>query len=56
MTNESDGSLTTGSNGGHGLVGMRERVAMLGGSLKAGPRANGGFRVSASLPFERLSP
>jgi signal transduction histidine kinase len=36
--------------GGHGLVGMRERVAMLGGSLDAGPTADGGFRVAAVLP------
>jgi len=56
VINESDGSVTAGSSGGHGLVGMRERVAMLGGSLKAGPRADGGFSVSANLPFERLSP
>jgi len=56
VTNESDGPLTTRSNGGHGLVGMRERVAMLGGSLKAGPGAKGGFSVKASLPFESLSP
>jgi signal transduction histidine kinase len=36
--------------GGHGLVGMRERVTMLGGSLDAGPTGDGGFRVSAVLP------
>ena len=41
------------SNGGHGLVGMQERVAMLGGSLQAGPRESGGFLVSATLPLER---
>jgi signal transduction histidine kinase len=37
--------------GGHGLVGMRERTAMLGGSLAAGPTADGGFRVAAVLPM-----
>jgi signal transduction histidine kinase len=36
---------------GHGLTGMRERVALLGGSLSAGPAANGGFVVSAVLPL-----
>ena len=35
---------------GHGLVGMRERAAGLGGSLQAGPGAAGGFRVHALLP------
>src|ERR1700694_772831 len=39
-------------NDGHGLVGMRERVSMLGGSLHAGPRESGGFLVTATLPLE----
>ena len=43
---------TTGNNGGgHGLVGMRERVALYGGSLEARPGADGGFVVRASLPI-----
>ncbi|RXS71627.1 sensor histidine kinase [Streptomyces sp. TM32] len=37
---------------GHGLIGMRERVGMVGGSLTAGPRAGGGFRISAVLPLK----
>ena len=37
--------------GGHGLVGMRERATMLGGSLDAGPAEDGGFRVTAVLPL-----
>ncbi len=37
--------------GGHGLAGMRERAAMLGGHLSAGPTANGEFLVTAFLPF-----
>ncbi|MEV5280223.1 sensor histidine kinase [Streptomyces sp. NPDC051994] len=42
---ESDG-------GGHGLLGMRERVTALGGRCTAGPRYGGGFRVQAILPVE----
>jgi len=42
------------AGGGHGLIGMRERAALFGGKLEAGPYA-GGFRVRASLPLEELS-
>jgi signal transduction histidine kinase len=44
------GSGDGAASGGHGLVGMRERAAMLGGSLDAGPTDDGGFQVSAVLP------
>ncbi|MFI1583168.1 sensor histidine kinase [Embleya sp. NPDC020630] len=37
--------------GGHGLVGMRERIGVLGGELEARPGADGGFRVAARLPL-----
>jgi signal transduction histidine kinase len=38
---------------GQGLLGMRERVALCGGDLQAGPSINGGFRVRATIPKDR---
>ncbi len=45
---------TTGT--GHGLVGMRERVRLTGGTLDTGPLPDGGFRVAARLPLPPASP
>jgi signal transduction histidine kinase len=42
---------SAGDLGGHGLAGMRERLAVLGGSLDAGPVPGGGFSVRARLPL-----
>jgi signal transduction histidine kinase len=47
-----DGRGETGPGQGHGLAGMRERVGIFGGSFEAGPCADGGFAVRASLPFQ----
>lgn len=49
----SDGSpLTALPSGGHGLLGMKERVTAHGGGFAAGPTADGGFRVSAMVPLQ----
>ena len=49
-----DGTAVPGADpvgGGHGLIGMPERAAAVGGRVTAGPRDGGGFEVSAVLPL-----
>jgi signal transduction histidine kinase len=40
-----------GRDAGHGIIGMRERAAAVGGWVSAGPRGGGGFQVLAELPL-----
>ena len=51
MTDTGRGQPATAGNSGHGLAGMRERAAAVGGTVEAGPGPAGGFRVAARLPL-----
>ena len=50
IEDDGPGPARTARGGGHGLVGMRERAGMFGGTLEAGPRERG-FAVRAVLPY-----
>jgi signal transduction histidine kinase len=51
ITDDGAGTAPPVASGGHGLVGMRERVALYGGRLDAGRRPGGGFAVRVLLPI-----
>jgi signal transduction histidine kinase len=58
VTDEGAGVTRHGASGreaGHGIAGMRERVAMYGGDFRAGPRPEGGFQVTARFPVDGRS-
>ena len=60
ITDSGDAALSAsagaGNAGGHGLIGMRERAALFGGTLTAGPRGDRGFEVRALLPYDQGNP
>lgn len=59
ITDDGRGTASTGAGStgsGYGIAGMRERAALLDGRLSAGPRPQGGFRVTAALPLPHLAP
>ena len=51
MTIDDDGGGVSGAPEGSGILGMRERAALLGGSVEVGPSPRGGTRVTAHLPW-----
>ncbi|WIM99719.1 sensor histidine kinase [Actinoplanes oblitus] len=51
ITDTGGTSRPAATGGGHGLIGLRERLAVYGGTLAAGPRLTGGYRVDAAIPL-----
>jgi signal transduction histidine kinase len=55
VTDDGKGTADPADGLGHGLIGMRERVELFGGTVSAGPRPGGGYRVAATLPVPALA-
>lgn len=53
VTDDGRGGVPATDNGGHGLIGMRERVSVYGGKLSVGPLDHGGFELRARLPLNQ---
>ena len=54
VSDDGRGAAAESDGAGQGVVGMRERAAMLGGTLTVGPRPGGGYRVRAEIPLTRI--